>query len=73
MDQQDRIQQIGWMLTTDEGWNFGIFVNARLSCLTILRKLIEGYLDSVPSLTFNAMKTKPIMHAFHSSRYLQSN
>ena len=41
--------------------------------LCILRKTIEGYLDSVPSLTFNTMKTKPIMHAFHSSRYLQSN
>ena len=41
--------------------------------LTILRKTIEGYLDSVPSLTFNTIKTKPIMHAFHSYRYLQSN
>ena len=38
----------------------------------ILRKTIEGYLDSVPSLTFNTIKTKLIMHAFHSSRYLQS-
>ena len=34
----------------------------------ILRKTIEGYLDSVPSLTFNTIKTKLIMHAFHSSR-----
>ena len=39
----------------------------------ILRKTIEGYLDSVPSLTLNTIKTKLIMHAFHSSRYLQSN
>ena len=38
----------------------------------ILRKTIEGYFDSVPSLTCNAIKTKLIMHAFHSSRYLQS-
>ena len=38
----------------------------------ILRKTIEGYFDSVPSLTFNAIKTKLIMHAFYSSRYLQS-
>ena len=37
----------------------------------ILRKTIEGYFDSVPSLTFNTIKTKLIMHAFHSSRYLQ--
>ena len=39
---------------------------------SILRKTIEGYLDSVPSLTFNTIKTKPIMHASHSSRNLQS-
>ena len=39
----------------------------------ILRKTIEGYLDSVPSVTFNTIKTKLIIHAFHSSRYLQSN
>ena len=39
----------------------------------ILRKTIEGYLDSAPSLTFFSIKTKPIMHAFHSSGYLQSN
>ena len=39
---------------------------------SILRKAIEGYLDSVPSLIFNKIKTKLIMHAFHSSRYLQS-
>ena len=38
----------------------------------ILRKTIEGYSDSFPSLTFNTIKTKLIMHAFHSSRYLQS-
>ena len=39
----------------------------------ILSQTIEGYLDSVPSLTFNTIKTKLIiMHAFHSSRYLQS-
>ena len=40
--------------------------------LSILRKTIEGYLDSVPSLTFNTIKTKLIMHAFNSSKYLQS-
>ena len=39
--------------------------------IIILRKTIEGYLDSVPSLIFNTIKTKLIMHAFHSSRYLQ--
>ena len=38
----------------------------------ILRKTIEGYLDSVPSLTFNTIKTLLVMHAFHSSRHLQS-
>ena len=38
----------------------------------ILRKTIEGYLDSVPSLTFNTIKTKLSMHAFHCSRYLKS-
>ena len=39
---------------------------------SILRKTIEGYLDPILSLTFNAIKTKITMHAFHSSRYLQS-
>ena len=38
----------------------------------MLRQTIEGYLDSVPSLTFNTIKTLLIMHAFHSSRHLQS-
>ena len=38
----------------------------------ILRKTIEGYLDSVPSLTSKTIKTLLIMHAFHSSRHLQS-
>ena len=39
----------------------------------LVRKTIEGYLDSVPSLTFKTMKkTLLIMHAFHSSRHLQS-
>ena len=37
----------------------------------ILRKTIEGYLDSVLSLIFNTIKTKLILHTFHSSRYLQ--
>ena len=37
------------------------------------QKTIEGYLDSVPSLTFILIKMKPIMHAFHISGYLQSN
>ena len=40
--------------------------------LNILRKTIEGYLDSFPSLIFNTIKTKLIIHAFHSYRYLQS-
>ena len=38
----------------------------------ILRKTIEGYLDSVLSLTSNTIKTLLIMHVFHSSRHLQS-
>ena len=38
----------------------------------ILRKTIEGYLDFISSLTLNAIKTELIMHAVHSSRYLQS-
>ena len=38
----------------------------------ILRKTIARYLGSVPSLTFNTIKTKLIMPAFYSSRYLQS-
>ena len=38
----------------------------------ILRKTIERYLDSVPSLIFNTIKTKLYIHAFHNSRYLQS-
>ena len=33
-------------------------------------KTIKGYLDSVPSPTFNKIKTKLIMCAFHCSRYL---
>ena len=41
--------------------------------VSILRKRIERYLDSVPSQTFNTIKTKLIMCSFHSSRYLQSN
>ena len=42
------------------------------NCLhDILRKTIEGYLDSVPSLTFNTIRTKLIMNAFYSSRCLQ--
>ena len=41
-------------------------------CITILRKTIEGYLDSVPSQKFNTIKTLLIMHPFHSSRHLQS-
>ena len=40
---------------------------------SILRKTIEGYLDSVPSLTSNTIKTLLVMNSFHSSRYLQSN
>ena len=39
----------------------------------ILRKTVEGYLESVPSLTFNTIKSILIMHAFHGSRHLQSN
>ena len=37
---------------------------------TILRKTTEGHLESVPSLTFNTIKTKLNMNAFHSSIYL---
>ena len=44
----------------------------RISLRHILRKTIEGYLDSVPSLIFNTIKTLLIMHAFHSPRHLQS-
>ena len=36
------------------------------------QKTIEDYLGSVPSLTFNTIKTKLMVHAFQSSRYLQS-
>ena len=36
------------------------------------KKTTEGYLDSVPSLTFNVIQTKLIMHALYSSIYLQS-
>ena len=43
-----------------------------LRFLYILRKTIEGYLDLFSSLTFNTIKTKLFIHAFHSSRYLQS-
>ena len=43
-----------------------------LSKLYILRKTVEGYLDSVPYLTFNTINSNLIMDAFHSSRYLQS-
>ena len=43
-----------------------------ISMINILRKTIEGYLDSVPSLTFNSIKTLLSMHVFHSSRPLQS-
>ena len=38
----------------------------------ILRKTIEGYLDSATFLSFNTIKTLLIMYAFHSSRLLQS-
>ena len=38
----------------------------------ILRKTIEGYLDSVQSLTPNIIKTELNVHAFHNSIYLQS-
>ena len=44
-----------------------------LIACTILRKTIEGYLDSVPSLSFHTIETELLMNAFHSSRYLQSN
>ena len=39
--------------------------------VTILRKTIEGYLDLVPSQTFNTIKSLLIMNVFHSSRHLQ--
>ena len=40
--------------------SFNLFVVMSLkyaTLLTILRETIEGYLDSVPSLTFNTIKT----------------
>ena len=40
--------------------------------IDILRKTIEGYLDSVPSITSNTIITLLIMHVFHNSRHLQS-
>ena len=49
--------------------NSVLFKNKYIKIQTIyynLRKAIEGYLDSVPSLTFYTIKTKLIMHAFHS-------
>ena len=58
---------------------FGLYTIVNMSATmrfvknyTILRKTIEGYLDSVSSLTFNTIKTLLIMHVFHSSRHLQS-
>ena len=36
------------------------------------QKTIEGYLGSVPSLTFNTIKTKLIVPVFQRSRSLQS-
>ena len=54
-----------WFYTNTKGQSVWPFTH-------ILRKTIEGYLESVPSLTFNTIKTKLIMHAFHSSIYLQS-
>ena len=38
----------------------------------ILRKTIEGYLDSILSLSFNTIKTKLDMHVFNSFIYPQS-
>ena len=37
------------------------------------KKTIEDYLDLVPSLTLNTMKTKLIMHAFHSPDICHQN
>ena len=52
---------------------FNKFNNKRARMLdSILRKTIEGYLDSIPSLTSKTIKNLLIMHAFHSSRHLQS-
>ena len=48
------------------------FIPAWLKRYAILRKTIEGYPDSVPSLTSNTIKTLLNMHVFHSSRHLQS-
>ena len=48
------------------------YLSRIVSNLNILRKTIEGYLDSVSSLTFNTIKTLLVMHVFHSSRHLQS-
>ena len=44
-----------------------------ISVATYTQKTIEGYIDSVLSLTFNTTKPKWIIDAVHSSRYLLSN
>ena len=54
-------------ITYTSSFRYNPFVTFVTFCnLYILRKTIEGYLDLFPSLTF-----KQIMHAFHSSWYLQ--
>ena len=52
--------------------DFGVCALTDCTHFNILRKTIEGYLDSVPSLSLNTIKTLLIMYAFHSSRLLQS-
>ena len=58
------LEQIAIVPTKGESW--------LIYYTCVLRKNIEGYLDSVPSLTSNATKTLLIMHAFHNSNDLQS-
>ena len=52
--------------------SFPLTILYRFNGLCILRKTIEGYLDSILSLTAKTIKILLIMHAFHSSRHLQS-
>ena len=52
--------------------NVEVHLKTRSGNVNILRKTIEGYSDSVPSLTSNTIKTLLIIHAFHSSRLLHA-
>ena len=54
-------------------FSYFTLIKFRILFSYILRKTIEGYLVSVPSLTSNTIKALLSMNAFHSSRHLQSN